>query len=80
MKKYQARKYCSGCHDEFYQNGGCGGANAPKQCWSQNDAKIIWRCMVSIDETPDQYRHRKKKRMASCYHKPRYCFPREVNE
>ncbi len=78
MNKSQARKYCSGCHDNFYNQGGVDG-KCPG-CWSLKDAKIIWRCMIHINVMPSEYHKYKKERMPSCYHRPQYGFPSQVNK
>jgi len=57
-------KYCSGCRDNFYNsNNGLG----VKECWSFKSAKIVWRIPVGMWESPP-YLHKKKKRVANCWH------------
>jgi len=62
-KAEKKRRYCIGCEDNFY-NG-----NNPysvEECWSLDNAKVVFRKRVEMDERPPW--EAKSKRMLSCYH------------
>jgi len=62
------RKYCSGCHDDVYNNG-LGGSH---ECFLLKKAKIILRKEVHIDQVPPW--NQRAKRFPDCYHKQRYVY------
>ena len=59
---------CAGCYNNVY-NEGCGGA---KQCWQLEDAKLIKRKEVHIDQRPPW--NQKAELFPSCYRKQRYVY------
>ena len=58
------KKHCRGCRDNFYNGNNPLGV---KECWMLEDAKLIMRKEVDINQRPpwDQ----KAKRVPSCYSK-----------
>lgn len=70
MKPYQARQYCSGCYNDFYNDGGVDG-NC-KQCMQLKTAKIVWCKVISTDVRVCDYHRYPKVRRPSCYRKQRY--------
>jgi hypothetical protein len=57
------KQHCNGCRNNFYNsNNGLG----VKECWSFEDAKIVWRIPIGNWETPP-YKH-KAIRIPNCYH------------
>lgn len=67
MKKTKAA--CSGCYNDDY-NHGLGGA---KECWLFEDAKVIDRIEVHINQSPP-YDAKSAKKMLDCYRRPQWCF------
>ena len=70
-----SRKWCSGCHDDFYN---VSGNSTDGICWCRDTAKIIWRKEVSIDQRPPWTQ--KAKRLPSCYHRQRYVYVKPNQE
>ena len=68
MTKADKKKYCSGCYNNIY-NGGAGGA---KECWSLENAEVVMRQEVHVDQMPPY--KQKPIKVLSCYNKPRYCY------
>ena len=62
------KKYCDGCYRDVY-NHGCGGS---KQCWMFENAKVVWRKEVHVDQRPPF--RQPQKRVASCYQKQHYWY------
>ena len=60
------RKYCIGCHDNYYNSPSTSGSSDGR-CWSFKDAKTVWRISVGMWESPP-YTDKKKIRVASCWH------------
>ncbi len=49
LSKKEKLKLCSGCHCDFYND------NNPyniKECWSLEDAKVVWRKQVPLSQVP----------------------------
>ena len=65
---------CDGCYNDEY-NRGLGGA---KQCWSLEDAKIVWRKRVHINQMPPW--KQKAERYPSCYRVQQYVFVKPNQE
>lgn len=63
------RKWCSLCHDDYYNSSQTSGSSTGI-CWCRDDAKVVWRKEVSIDQRPPYTQ--KARRFPSCYHRPRY--------
>lgn len=61
-------KHCKGCHDDPY-NHGLGGA---EKCWHLDNAEVIRRLRVGVDELPPW--NRKPEMLPSCYTEPRFVF------
>jgi hypothetical protein len=59
---------CSGCYCNDY-NYGLGGS---RECWSLEDAKMIMRKEVSIDQIPPW--NQEAKLLPSCYRRSRYVY------
>jgi hypothetical protein len=70
VTKEEKLKYCSGCYNNIY-NQGAGGA---KECWSLENAEVVMRKEVHIDQVPPW--NQKPIKVLSCYTKPRYCYMR----
>ncbi len=65
------RTDCDGCYNEVYHTG-TGGSY---KCWSFDEAEIILRKEVHINDNPP---HRKKaRRLPNCYSKQKYVY---INE
>jgi len=62
------KEKCSGCYNNDY-NYGLGGA---KECWCFEDAKLIWRKEVHIDQVPPW--NQKAKLLPSCYRRQRHVY------
>lgn len=69
MTKYQKRKYCNGCRNNFYNGNNDLGV---EECWSLRDAKVVWKKRVPIHQRPPWTQ--KAIRVLSCYHKSGYVF------
>jgi hypothetical protein len=54
------KKYCAGCHDNYYNHSEKNG------CWSFKDAKLVWRLPVHKDER--QPYKKKAIQVPDCYH------------
>jgi len=67
MKK--SKRMCVGCYNNEY-NFGLGGA---KECWSYEDAKIVPKITMSINESPPYNKDRAKPTM-SCYHQSQMAY------
>lgn len=65
---------CSGCYNDEY-NHGLGGA---KGCWSFDDAKIVDRIPVHINQSPP-YDKKNAVPMLNCYRRPQMCYPEPKN-
>jgi hypothetical protein len=66
VTKEEKKQYCSGCYNEIY-NGGMA-----KECWSLEDAKMVLKKEVHIDQVPPW--KQKPKKVLSCYHRQRYIY------
>lgn len=60
------RKYCAGCHDDYYNSPSTSGSD-DGMCWMRKKGKIVWRISVGLWENPP-YKNKKKKRVPSCWH------------
>lgn len=60
------RKYCSGCHDDYYNSPSTSGSS-DGMCWSRKSGKIVWRIPIGINESPS-YKNKKKVRIPDCWH------------
>ena len=56
------KKYCIGCRQNFYNGNNNLGV---KECWSREEAKLVWRIRIGHWETPPY--KKKKELVASCY-------------
>jgi hypothetical protein len=66
MKKEDKKKYCSGCYNNIY-NGGMA-----KECWCLDDAKVVMRKEVHINQMPPYTQ--KPKKVLDCYRKQQYAY------
>jgi len=69
MTEQQKLKRCAGCRNDFY-NG-----NNPlkvKRCWSLDDARIVWKKEVHVNQMPPW--NQSAKRVLSCFHRDRYVY------
>jgi hypothetical protein len=60
---------CSGCYNNFYNQGGVDGKC--KECFSLKRAKMVWCKVIPIDVYPREYYRYPKEQKPSCYHKQR---------
>lgn len=65
---------CRGCYNDDY-NRGLGGA---KECWSFEEAELILRKRVHINDTPPW--KQKPQMYPSCYRVPKYVFVKPDQE
>lgn len=60
---------CSGCRNNFYNgNNGLG----VKRCWSFEDAKLVMKKEVHIDQKPPWTQ--RARLLPHCYHRPRHVY------
>ncbi len=67
----QKLKHCTGCHDNFYNNGG----NSLKKdglCWSIHSAKLVMRKRVHIHQRPPW--NQKAQKYLDCIHGNGYVY------
>lgn len=69
-EKSKSKSMCVGCYNDDY-NHGLGGA---KECWSFEDAKVIDRLQIHINQMPP-YDKKSTLKMLSCYNSPKWCYP-----
>ena len=63
------KQYCEGCDDNFYNsNGPC----SIKECWSFNNAKLVNKKRVSINQRPPW--KQESIRVPNCYRESGYVF------
>ncbi len=65
------RKYCQGCYNNIYNNSTCN-PSGTSECWSLDNAVVIWRKEVHVDQIPPW--EQKAKRLPNCYRKQRYVY------
>ena len=65
------KKHCLGCEEDFYNDKNPLGS---KVCWSLQDAKLIMRKRVGINERPPW--KRKPEKLPDCYRQKGYVFIR----
>ena len=68
-KAQKRRKYCPGCHNDFYNGNNNLGV---KECWMLEDAKVVWKKEVHVDQVPPW--NQKARRFLNCYRKQRYAY------
>ena len=64
------KEHCIGCENDFYNDNNPYGI---EECWSLKNAKLVWRPQIHVDSSPP-YKHKKAKRVPSCYRVRRYVF------
>jgi hypothetical protein len=63
------QKHCSGCRNDFYN----GRQNVTgNMCWSLEDAKLIMRKEVHINQVPPW--NQKAQLIPSCYSRPQFVY------
>lgn len=65
MTTSEKRRMCSGCRDEFYHN-------RDGMCWSFDDAKVVVKKEVSVDQRPPWTQ--KARKFLSCFRRQRYVY------
>ena len=61
------KKHCSGCSDNFYNQGN---NSQSGECWQLESAKRIMRKVVHIDQVPPW--NQKAEKLPDCYRKSRH--------
>lgn len=59
------KKYCQGCKNNFYNNGGINGNT--DQCWSLEDAEVVKKKKVPLDKKPP-WNDCEIVKVPECYH------------
>jgi len=69
MSKDEKRKHCAGCEQNFYNGNNPYGV---KECWNLNDAKMVSKKKVYIDQRPPWTQPPTK--VLSCFQQKGYVF------
>ena len=75
-KQEKKQKYCLGCRNNYYNHGN---NSVTGECWSLDDAKVVWKYEVGIWEDPP-YKNKKKRRVLDCYRKKGSVFVNNINK
>lgn len=67
----QKLRYCRGCEDDFYNSGG-NSLRADGRCWSIDNAELVMKKKVPLDQYPPW--NQPPVKVLSCYHQRGYVF------
>lgn len=65
MTESEKKQKCAGCRDNFYNSSN----STTGECWSLNDAKMVWKKEIPVDQRPPWTQ--KARRFLSCFRRTR---------